>query len=214
MAQNQTENANGACKHPASYALTMQTINPNIVRLEYAVRGPIVQRAGDLESQLSGGAKLPFDEVIRCNIGDAHAMDQPYITFIRQLLASCLLPDLAGQFAEDVRARAARLLGDCRGKSAGAYSESQGMEVVRRDIAAYIERRDGHPSAWQNIFIGTGASECIKVRFIFFTLCLTLYYSYFLFALSQCELVERTVQVNLDIYYWVINVQLPSSRSY
>ena len=38
------------------------------------------------------GEKKPFTSVIRANIGDAHAMGQKYITFIRQV---CLWWDLA-----------------------------------------------------------------------------------------------------------------------
>lgn len=33
-------------------ALTEQNINPNIVKLEYAVRGPLVIRAGEIEKEL------------------------------------------------------------------------------------------------------------------------------------------------------------------
>lgn len=33
----------------------------------------------------SQGVKKPFDEVIRANIGDCHAMGQPYITFLRDV---------------------------------------------------------------------------------------------------------------------------------
>lgn len=47
---------------------------------------------------------------------------------------------------------------------AGSYSASQGVEHIRKDIAAYIERRDeGVPSDWENIFLTTGASDGIMV---------------------------------------------------
>lgn len=36
----------------ASKAITMENINPNIVKLEYAVRGPLVTRAGEIEKEL------------------------------------------------------------------------------------------------------------------------------------------------------------------
>ena len=32
--------------------LTMQTLNPNIKEMQYAVRGPIVARAGEIEKEL------------------------------------------------------------------------------------------------------------------------------------------------------------------
>lgn len=43
-----TENG---CEHREK-VLTMDTMNPNIKRVEYAVRGPIVQRAVQIEREL------------------------------------------------------------------------------------------------------------------------------------------------------------------
>lgn len=36
----------------------------------------------------SQGVQKPFNEVIRANIGDCHAMGQPYIKFLRDVSAS------------------------------------------------------------------------------------------------------------------------------
>jgi hypothetical protein len=36
------------------------------------------------------GAKKPFADVIRCNIGDCHAVGQKPLTFIRQVTANLL----------------------------------------------------------------------------------------------------------------------------
>ena len=35
-----------------SKVITMETLNPNIRVMEYAVRGPIVARAGEIEQEL------------------------------------------------------------------------------------------------------------------------------------------------------------------
>ncbi|KFO61771.1 Alanine aminotransferase 2, partial [Corvus brachyrhynchos] len=64
--------------------LTPETMNPAIRRVEYAVRGPIVTRALELEQELRKGVPKPFTEVIKANIGDAQAMGQKPITFLRQ----------------------------------------------------------------------------------------------------------------------------------
>ena len=45
----------------------------------------------------------------------------------------------------------------------GAYSNSQGVEVVRQEVAAFIERRDGYPSDAGNIFLTNGASEGVRM---------------------------------------------------
>ncbi|XP_034017371.1 alanine aminotransferase 2-like [Thalassophryne amazonica] len=144
--------------------LTLDTMNPNVKRVEYAVRGPIVQRAVQLEKELAEGAQKPFKEVIRANIGDAHAMGQKPITFLRQVLALCCYPELLqdNKFPEDAKNRARCILKACGGQSIGAYSMSQGIECIRQDVACYIEKRDGGiPSNPDNIYLTTGASDAI-----------------------------------------------------
>uniref|UniRef100_A0A4W6FAJ5 Alanine aminotransferase 1 n=1 Tax=Lates calcarifer TaxID=8187 RepID=A0A4W6FAJ5_LATCA len=144
--------------------LTLDSMNPNVKRVEYAVRGPIVQRAVQIEKELKEGVKKPFTEVIKANIGDAHAMGQKPITFLRQVLALCSYPELLedNMFPEDAKKRARRILESCGGHSIGAYSASQGIECIRQDVARYIERRDGGiPSSPDNIYLSTGASDAI-----------------------------------------------------
>ncbi|XP_036375219.1 alanine aminotransferase 2-like isoform X2 [Megalops cyprinoides] len=144
--------------------LTVDTMNPNVKKVEYAVRGPIVQRAVQIEKELKEGVKKPFTEVIKANIGDAHAMGQRPITFFRQVLALCSYPELLDDpsFPEDAKNRARRILQSCGGGSIGAYSASQGIECVRQDVARYIQRRDGGiPSDPDNIYLTTGASDGI-----------------------------------------------------
>ncbi|XP_052416637.1 alanine aminotransferase 2 [Carassius gibelio] len=144
--------------------LTMDTLNPQVKAVEYAVRGPIVIKAGEIERYLEEGGTKPFSEVIKANIGDAHAMGQQPITFLRQVVALCTFPELmdSPSFPEDAKLRARRILQGCGGHSLGAYSASPGVECIRKDIAAYIEKRDeGVPSDWENIYLTTGASDGI-----------------------------------------------------
>ncbi|KAI7810098.1 Gpt2l protein, partial [Triplophysa rosa] len=144
--------------------LTVDTMNANVKKVEYAVRGPIVQRAVQIEKELIEGVKKPFEEVIKANIGDAHAMGQRPITFFRQVMALCAYPKLLddNKFPEDAKNRAKRILHACGGNSIGAYTTSQGIECVRQDIANYIKRRDGGvPSDPDNIYLSTGASDGI-----------------------------------------------------
>nr|XP_030731960.1 alanine aminotransferase 1 isoform X3 [Globicephala melas] len=144
--------------------LTLDTMNPCVRKVEYAVRGPIVLRALELEQELRQGVKKPFTEVIRANIGDAQAMGQTPITFLRQVLALCVHPDLLNSpdFPDDAKRRAERILQACGGHSLGAYSISSGIQLIREDVARYIERRDGGiPADPNNIFLSTGASDAI-----------------------------------------------------
>ncbi|XP_019485735.1 PREDICTED: alanine aminotransferase 1 isoform X2 [Hipposideros armiger] len=144
--------------------LTLDTMNLCVRRVEYAVRGPIVLRALELEQELRQGVKKPFTEVVRANIGDAQAMGQKPITFLRQVLALCVHPDLlkSPDFPADAKRRAERILQACGGHSLGAYSVSSGIQLIREDVARYIQRRDGGiPADPNNIFLSTGASDAI-----------------------------------------------------
>ena len=104
--------------------------------------------------------------MIKANIGDAHAMGNLPITFIRQVLALVTCPSLldSPDFPEDAKSRANAILNGCKGRSVGSYSDSAGIEVIRRHVAQYIEKRDGGvPSSWENIILSAGASESIRV---------------------------------------------------
>jgi len=49
----------------------------------------------------------------------------------------------------------------------GSYSDSVGIDVARRDIAAYITQRDGGiPCDYNDVFLSTGASDGIKARLV------------------------------------------------
>ena len=54
-------------------------VNQNILDMEYAVRGPIPQRAAVLQQQ--------GKTIILCNIGNPQALGQPPITYYRQVLS-------------------------------------------------------------------------------------------------------------------------------
>eukprot|EP00092_Neocalanus_flemingeri_P019799 GFUD01021443.1.p1 GENE.GFUD01021443.1~~GFUD01021443.1.p1 ORF type:complete len:501 (-),score=161.84 GFUD01021443.1:155-1657(-) len=145
--------------------VALDNMNPCIKKMEYAVRGPLVIRATAIEKELQDGVKKPFDCVIKANIGDAHAMGNKPITFIRQVLALITHPPLldTDQFPEDAKSRARAILAGCKGGSVGSYSDSPGLEVIRRHVAEYIMERDGGlESDWRNIILCAGASEGIR----------------------------------------------------
>lgn len=44
----------------------------------------------------------------------------------------------------------------------GSYSESRGIEIIRKHVAEFISQRDGVPCSYKNIYLVNGASEGIK----------------------------------------------------
>ncbi|KAL8614789.1 hypothetical protein ACOMHN_062832 [Nucella lapillus] len=154
-----------AANGPTAKALPMESLNPGVKKMEYAVRGPIVARAAAIEKEIKQGVEKPFKKVIKANIGDSHATGQKPMTFIRQVLALVTYPDglmNSPDFPEDAKHRAKKILNACRGHSIGSYSESLGLMAIRQDIAKYIHNRDGQPSDPNDIAMSTGASDGIK----------------------------------------------------
>ena len=155
-------------------------VDSNILHMEYAVRGPIPQRAAELEKQ--GRTIIP------CHIGNPQALGQAPLTYLRQVLSLVEEPskisrerqlkDLfeANPFSnlveEDfISEEILTLSEDILEKSVtgmGAYTASKGHLFIREAIADFINQRDGiEPSKGifadpENIFLTSGASQGVK----------------------------------------------------
>ncbi|KAJ8465637.1 hypothetical protein OPV22_028189 [Ensete ventricosum] len=82
----------------ASPPVSVDTINPKVLKCQYAVRGAIVSHAQRLQQQLQASqGSLPFDEILYCNIGNPQSLGQQPITFFREVLALCDYPALLGK---------------------------------------------------------------------------------------------------------------------
>jgi len=152
-----------APQDPERCPLNMDTVNPRLKKVQYAVRGPIVLRANALKEELAQGKKKPFDKIIMSSVGDCHAMGQKPITFTRQVIAGCAYPDILDQniFPADVNQRCREILSTVKG-SIGCYSESLGLSIVRKHAAQFMEARDGYPCDPDNLILTNGASQSVK----------------------------------------------------
>jgi aspartate/methionine/tyrosine aminotransferase len=157
-------------------------VNPDLLEMEYAVRGPIPLRGAVLRKQ---GMRI-----IPCNLGNPQALGQQPISFSRQVLSLVedrsgiarerrlrgLLGAAAGPggmreddlLPEDVLDRAEAILARLE-TGMGAYTESKGPLFIREAIARFIDRRDlreggvsGMPADPESIFLTTGASEGVR----------------------------------------------------
>ena len=77
--------------------MTESSLNPHVLKAEYAVRGEIVARASEIQKELAAGKKFPFDKVVMCNIGNPQALGQRPLTYLRQVLAVCDYPPVSLQ---------------------------------------------------------------------------------------------------------------------
>lgn len=144
--------------------LTEESINPAFKRVNYKVRGWLESRSYEIQQELKHGAKKPFSEVL-LHYGNPQGMGQPPITFFRQVLALLLCPDLQNddRFPQDAKRRAKRILDDMIGQTIGSYTSTQGITVVREDIANFISQRDGHPAVSSDIYLTDGGAEGLEV---------------------------------------------------
>lgn len=165
------------CARPLSSAADYQPqlhptrVNKNVLDVEYAVRGKLVLMAEEMEGQLKAGKKLPFEEIIYCNIGNPQQVGQAPLSFPRQVLSMCINPELLNDdilpitkqlYPEDAIAKAKETLKHMKGGT-GSYTHSMGLPWVRQSVARFIEERDGVPASADNIFLTNGASEGVAL---------------------------------------------------
>ncbi|KAG6764718.1 hypothetical protein POTOM_032201 [Populus tomentosa] len=173
----------------AHRALDYESLNENVKKVQYAVRGELYLRASELQKEGKKDATTgdfylilhtsilnlltnPYQlllvsvayTIIFTNVGNPHALGQKPLTFPRQVVALSQAPFLLDDpnvglfFPADAIAKAKHYLAMTIG-GLGAYTDSRGMPGVRKEVADFIERRDGYPSDPELIFLTDGASK-------------------------------------------------------
>ncbi|MCX8013183.1 MAG: hypothetical protein N3A02_02690, partial [Rectinema sp.] len=143
--------------------IQISDLSESVLHTHYAVRGPIVARAQELER--AGRT------IIYCNIGNPQALGQKPLTWVRSVLSLCEYPELmdgceAKKFPPDALETARNILTWSR-HGMGAYSESKGMRFVRDAIAQFITARDSRDGIAQtadpeHIYLTDGASKGVQ----------------------------------------------------
>lgn len=139
--------------------ISIKDLNPNLLTAEYAVRGPIVIRAQELEK---AGKKI-----IYCNIGNPQALQQQPLTYIRQTLSLMEYKHLLDAdgidkiYPADIVERA-KQLHHLVPHGTGAYTQSAGMPFIKQAVAEFIEKRDGITTEPNNIILTDGASKGVQ----------------------------------------------------
>jgi len=148
--------------------LSVDNINQRVRDAQYAVRGELVTIADQMQRDINEGKRTDFEKIVFCNIGNPHAVGQKPITFIRQVLSLVEYPEVLDNpnvsllYPEDVIERAREYAIGTR-NGIGAYSNSQGFDFAVKDVANFIEARDGYKADTHNIFLTNGASEGIQM---------------------------------------------------
>ena len=100
-----------------------------------------------------------------CNIGNPHALEQPSLSYIRDVLSLVINPSIAekakGLFESDIIKRAQKYLNVL--PDVGAYTESQGISVVRDEVCNFLFERDGYNADPNHIYLTNGATEAVRL---------------------------------------------------
>jgi len=158
-----TSLAAAAAQNASCSTVQADSLNPLVLKAEYAVRGRLLDRAKELEEDLAAGKPLPFKRIVKCNIGNPQALGQKPLTFVRQTLSLLMNPALLDMdlgYPADVIERAKAYIAAV--PSVGAYSDSQGVKLVRTHVASFIAARDGFPASADDIYLTDGASAGVK----------------------------------------------------
>ncbi|KAM6921958.1 alanine aminotransferase 2 [Xenentodon cancila] len=137
-------------------------VNPRV----RAIRLAASSSAQSPAPRIQLGAANPLKEVIDVCSGDPQRAGMKPLSFVRQVLAACLYPELLKDesLPLDVRMRALTFLEACDGESLGSYTASSGLQRVRESIAEFIAARDaGIPAHSNNVFISSGAQRALMV---------------------------------------------------
>eukprot|EP00890_Picochlorum_soloecismus_P003603 jgi/Picsp_1/4243/NSC_01752-R1_alanine aminotransferase len=141
------------------YVLHPSTLNQNMLKAQYAVRGELYNKAQELAAE--------GREIIYTNVGNPQQLGQKPITFNREvqaLLSAPFLmdhPKVKDMFPADTIEKA-KHINKMLGGAMGAYTDSRGALGIRKEVAEYIEKRDGHPANPEHIFLTDGASVAVR----------------------------------------------------
>eukprot|EP00823_Brevimastigomonas_motovehiculus_P003913 TRINITY_DN247_c2_g1_i1.p1 TRINITY_DN247_c2_g1~~TRINITY_DN247_c2_g1_i1.p1 ORF type:complete len:588 (+),score=134.24 TRINITY_DN247_c2_g1_i1:54-1817(+) len=141
--------------------LTVDTLPTRLTNAKYAMHGEVDAAVERMQRDLNEGRRFKAPQIVRCHIGNPHALKQPPITFYRQVLACMQYPELISlcSFPKDVIARVQRY---SKAIKMGSYSSGIGPDMIRKEVATFVEARDGFACDPDDIYLSGGASPAIR----------------------------------------------------
>ena len=117
-------------------SIIIDDLNEQVLAAQYAVRGPIVARAVELEKK--------GREIIFCNIGNPQALGQKPFTYLGQFLTLLRWPSIltnariTGAYPKDLLKRAIEIIKN-NPNLVGRYSASPGVQFIREAVSKFTE---------------------------------------------------------------------------
>lgn len=160
-----------------SRVLNLKTINQKLLKAEYAVRGRLSIRAGQIKEELANHpSKFSFNQVEELNIGNPQVFKfdkvDAYRRVISKFIANSEGPDsLLRDYKKDAQYELKTIEDEVKDLagfynsrlSMGSYHQNQGLGFPQNNIAKFIEYRDGHAIDPSLILSANGASSSIRL---------------------------------------------------
>ncbi|KAJ8012165.1 hypothetical protein DPEC_G00065850 [Dallia pectoralis] len=101
--------------------LRLREISREVRNMKPSEMESLVRQTTQIKTELTQGVRKSYKEVINVCWGDAHQGGIKPLTFVRQVLAACIYPQLdsSDKMPDDVKRRARALLAVCEGRSVG-----------------------------------------------------------------------------------------------
>lgn len=152
---------------------TTETACNNLLRSNYPPESPINDMADRIEEELKNpetAKKYNFKEIELCSTRSSQLLGMKPITYVNEVLSLCQNPSLienhSEAFSEEVVRRAKEMLAATDNSGMGAYTGSQGLPVVQKDVVNFINERDKLPEGYiteKDIYMTDGAAAGIKL---------------------------------------------------
>nr|XP_020451340.1 alanine aminotransferase 2-like isoform X2 [Monopterus albus] len=138
----------------------LQQISPNVRNTKPSECTVLLRRSSQIKEELRRGVRRAYEKVIDVYWGDSHQTGVKPLSFVRQVLAACVYPELinSDKLPVDVKQRAQSLLRECARGSVGSCTAAAGVPEIVHRISEFIMKRDGGaPSYPENIYISPGS---------------------------------------------------------
>lgn len=134
-------------------------MNQQLIDAKYEVRGTVAIKAAEIAERLKNGEKFNFERIYSLNIGNPQALNQKPITFPREVLSSLYFQKGSNS---DAIERSKTYLNEIG--SVNQFTDFLGMNLIRKNIASFINNRDGVNNVTSDDIIMTnGAGGGIRI---------------------------------------------------
>lgn len=149
--------------------MNKKTISKAVQEAQYAVRGAVAIRAAGIKKEMAAGKTFKFNKLVPMHSGNPHALNQPPITFGREVLSILMHAQMKqkvdfSRYSKDSIDRANFYLKNIEASAIGAYAaHASGYDVIKDEVVDFIKRRDNVEIDKNHLYLTTGASEAIEL---------------------------------------------------